>query len=488
MGFVRSKSIEKLASEGAATKDVANLALATYFAMGVCYLLPWNAFITAVDYFDYLYPNSHIDRVFSVSYLLPCLVTLCVVLVYEDRTSSRLRINLGLALLLSSTLAVPFIDIVVLRGDGGVSNSIGHVTTVLAVVGAGIGDALVQGTLIGVAGELPDRYMQAIVSGTGVCGVLISVLRILTKAAVPQGVHGLRTSANIYFSIGSGVIILCIIGYNQVHRLTVREQYGSAKSFDSETQDLETPDSSSLLDNATYGGSEITASLSGSAENATTSLMAVFVKLRWLTGSFILIYVVTLSIFPGFLTEDVHSAFLGDWYGILLLTTFNVFDLVGKSGTILYTPETPLVTVVGSAARLLFYPLFAGCLHGPKAFRTEVPVFLLTGLLGITNGYFTSTGFIIAPKVVAPDEIERAGTLMVIFLVVGLTVGSFVYESFRVLAQSAGPIRQTKRSKNPAFRGRVVSCANFGIDMKTFTRKFQCSSCIEVDHSLLSLV
>ncbi|KAL2643277.1 hypothetical protein R1flu_010864 [Riccia fluitans] len=425
MGWIRSKSIENLASEAGASKDVANLALATYFAMGVCYLLPWNAFITAVDYFEYLYPNSYIDRVFTVSYLFPCLVTLCVVLVYEDRTSSRLRINAGLAMLLFSTVVVPFIDLLVISGNGGGDNSFGHISTVLAVVIAGIGDALVQGSLIGVAGELPDRYMQAIVSGTGLCGVLISVLRIVTKAALPQGVHGLRTSANIYFIIGSGFIFLCIIGYNQVHKLAVVDQYRSVGTFHNETQDLET-DNVTLLSNATDGGSEITASLSGSADKGSTSLMQVFVKLKWLASSFGLIYVVTLSIFPGFLAEDVHSAFLGDWYGILLIGTFNLFDLVGKSGTILYTPDTAHVTIVGSVARLLFFPLFAGCLHGPKAFRTEVPVFILTALLGITNGYFTSMGFIIAPKIVALDEIERTGTIMVIFLVIGLTLGSFV--------------------------------------------------------------
>jgi hypothetical protein len=29
---------------------------------------------------------------------------------------------------------------------------------------------------------------------------------------------------------------------------------------------------------------------------------------------------VTLSIFPGFLAEDVHSIYLGDWYPVLLVS------------------------------------------------------------------------------------------------------------------------------------------------------------------------
>ncbi|KAG2494103.1 hypothetical protein HYH03_007742 [Edaphochlamys debaryana] len=54
--------------------------------------------------------------------------------------------------------------------------------------------------------------------------------------------------------------------------------------------------------------------------------------LGWrLCAAMVLVYAVTLSIFPGFLAEDVHSAELGDWYPILLITVFNIADLVGKS-------------------------------------------------------------------------------------------------------------------------------------------------------------
>ncbi len=40
---------------------------------------------------------------------------------------------------------------------------------------------------------------------------------------------------------------------------------------------------------------------------------------------------VTLSIFPGVLAEDVHSAELGSWYPVALLTVFNLADWAGKS-------------------------------------------------------------------------------------------------------------------------------------------------------------
>lgn len=40
---------------------------------------------------------------------------------------------------------------------------------------------------------------------------------------------------------------------------------------------------------------------------------------------------VTLAIFPGVLAEDVHSAELGSWYPVALLTVFNLADWAGKT-------------------------------------------------------------------------------------------------------------------------------------------------------------
>ncbi|CAN1852846.1 Equilibrative nucleotide transporter 1 [Linum perenne] len=140
----------------------------------------------------------------------------------------------------------------------------------------------------------------------------------------------------------------------------------------------------------------------------------------------ILIYLVTLAIFPGYVTEDVKSEALKDWYPILLLSSYNVFDLVGKSLTAVYLLENSKVAIGSCFARLLFFPLFLACLHGPAFFRTEIPVTVLTCLLGLTNGYLTSVLMILAPKSVPLHQAETAGIVMVLFLTLGLASGSIV--------------------------------------------------------------
>ncbi|KAL5759795.1 hypothetical protein ACOSP7_018304 [Xanthoceras sorbifolium] len=385
-------------------EDTFHLAYIIYFILGLGFLLPWNAFITAVDYFSYLYPDASVDRVFAVSYMLVGLFTLLIIVFYAHKSDSYVRINVGLGLFVVALLVAPIMDAVYIKGRVGLYD--GFYVTVGAVMLSGIADALVQGGLIGAAGELPERYMQAIVAGTAGSGVLVSVLRLLTKAVYPQDAHGLRRSANLYFAVSIVVMAICIVLYNVAHRLPVIKYH----------QDLKIQ--------AVNEEKEVNGSLTGAVWRS--NVWHVVGQVKWYGFGILLVYIVTLSIFPGYITEDVYSPVLKDWYGILLITGYNVFDLIGKSLTAVYLLENEKVAIGGSVLRLLFLPLFWGCLHGPKLFRTEIPVTILTCLLGLTNGYLTSVLLMLGPKVVQLQHAETAGIVIVLFIVIGLAGGSIV--------------------------------------------------------------
>lgn len=157
-----------------APKDTFHLAYIIYFTLGVGYLLPWNAFITAVDYFSYIYPGVSVDRIFAVVYMLVGLCGLVVIVFYAHVSDAYVRINVGLALFVVSLLVVPVMDAVYIKGRVGLND--GFDVTVAAVALSGVADALVQGGLVGAAGELPERYMQAVVAGTAGSGkITISI-------------------------------------------------------------------------------------------------------------------------------------------------------------------------------------------------------------------------------------------------------------------------------------------------------------------------
>ncbi|KAG9447404.1 hypothetical protein H6P81_013532 [Aristolochia fimbriata] len=389
-----------------APEDRFHLAYIVYFILGAGCLLPWNAFITAVDYFHHLYPGVDVNRVFAVVYMVGTLLCLLLIIGWVSKYfSAAVRINLGLALFVASLLVVPVMDLAYIRGTQGLYS--GYCVTVAAVALTAVADSLVQGGVIGSASELPERYMQATGAGTGCSGVLVSVMRIITKAIFPQDAHGLRSSANLYFGVSIAVMAICIVCHNLADRLPVIQYYRDLKMQAMNEEEKEK------------------ASLTGSQWRSTT-LWDILGRTKWFCFGIILTHLVTLSIFPGHVTEDVHSEVLKDWYPVLLVTTYDVFDLIGKGLLAFYLIKDEKVAVAASAARVLFYPLFLFSLRGPEFFRSEIPVAFLTCLLGLTNGYFGGVLMIIAPKTVPLQHSETVGFMLVLFVIVGLALGSLV--------------------------------------------------------------
>ncbi|XP_031378283.1 equilibrative nucleotide transporter 8 isoform X1 [Punica granatum] len=386
-------------------RDTYKIAYIIHFLLGAGNLLPWNAFITAIDYFGYLYPGNHIERVFSVAYMSSSVLILVIVVGFggwSRRLSFRTRMNFGFFMFVASLMVAPVMDWTWSGGSRtGKNQDEAYPVTVLVVVVCGLADGLIGGSLIGSAGKLPKQYMQAVFAGTAssdaVCwltGVLVSVLRIITKASLRQNPQGLRTSAHFYFIVSTFILVACTVCCNLLYKLPVMRQHYMT--------------------------------LHGDPPSPRPRFLEVAEKIRFPGLGIVLIYIVTLSIFPGFLAENVRSDLLRDWYPVLLITTYNVADLMGKSLTAVYVMPSIKRATWLSTGRLMFYPSFMACLHGPQWLKSEVPVAILTFLLGLTNGYLTSVLMILAPKSVPATEAELSAIIMVVFLGVGLVSGSVI--------------------------------------------------------------
>ncbi|XP_051152527.1 equilibrative nucleotide transporter 8 [Andrographis paniculata] len=400
-GFKNPKALTAAANP---PEDVFRAAYMLHFVLGSGMLLPWNALITAVDYFGYLYPDRHVEKVFSVAYMASSLVVLGLMLSlgWCRRVSSlRTRLNVGFCMFVAALMATPSMQWVWHDDDDGGKMSSGEAYRVVvgSVLVCGLADGLIGGSLIGSAGMLPKKYMQAVFAGTASSGVLISILRIVTKASLPRTPRGLKTSAQFYFILSAAILIGCIICCNILHQLPVMRHHRRHRSF----HYILSP----------YGDP--------------SALWEVLAKIKFPGFGVFLIYTVTLSIFPGFLSDHgVRSELLGDWYPIALIAAYNVSDFAGKLATGVYVVKGVGKAAWGCVARLVFYPLFAGCFRGPAWLRTEIPVAALTVLLGFSNGYFTSAVMIMAPKAVAEAEAEVAAVVMAAMLGVGLVAGSVV--------------------------------------------------------------
>ncbi|KAH6760541.1 Nucleoside transporter family protein [Perilla frutescens var. frutescens] len=378
------------------TTDKFKFAYILHFFLGAGNLLPWNALITAIDYFGFLYPDRHVEKVISVVYMGSSLLVLILLMNWgfcRRNLSLRLRLNLGFSMFVASLMATPIMNWT--RTD--MRSSVAYYAVVVTVLICGLADGLIGGSLIGTAGKLPKQYMQAVFAGTASSGVLISILRMITKASLPQTPQGLKSSAEFYFVVSSATLVLCIISCNMLYKLPVMQQH--YKDFEH------------ILVMNNY---------------SKLKFWKTFTKIRFPGFGVFMIYTVTLSIFPGFLAENIKSDMLKDWYPIALITTYNLSDFVGKAMTGIYVMDGIGKATWWCMARLVLYPLFVGCFRGPEWLRAEAPVVVLTVILGLSNGYLTSVIMILAPKVVAEVEAEVASIVMAVLLAMGLVAGSII--------------------------------------------------------------
>lgn len=89
----------------------------------------------------------------------------------------------------------------------------------LLVAGVGACDGMAQGALFGEAALLPPRFTQALVSGTSLSGVAVSLLRLVTKATLPDTQSGLCASATLYFLLAAAVCAASTAAFLVLHRL-----------------------------------------------------------------------------------------------------------------------------------------------------------------------------------------------------------------------------------------------------------------------------
>jgi len=212
--------------------------------IGVGCLLPWNAVITAVAYYSavYSFVAANIETYISAAFTTPCVFVLVIMLKYGSKISPTKRIvgtlvfcAVGLALL----PVVPLIlscDSCMYNQQSNRTASMDDVTgecwaslavTLVLCFAVGLSANALQFSSYGLGGIFPAVYTQALMAGNGVAGVIILVLSIGTTAIYqcnPANTSGdsnytvcevelgnQRSSAYIYFALGGGILIVCLI-------------------------------------------------------------------------------------------------------------------------------------------------------------------------------------------------------------------------------------------------------------------------------------
>ncbi|OVA06779.1 Equilibrative nucleoside transporter [Macleaya cordata] len=389
-----------------------------YTAMIVCWLLgngclfSWNSMLTIEDYYVNLFPDYHPTRVLTLVYQPFALGTLAILAYKEAKINTRRRNLFGYSLFFISSLLVLVLDLAT-SGKGGIGTYIG----ICLISGAfGVADAHVQGGMVGDLSLMCPEFIQSFLAGLAASGALTSALRLITKAAFENSKGGLRKGAMMFFAISTFFELLCVLLYAHVFpKLPIVKYYRSKAASEG---------SKTVSADLAAGGIQ---TLTGEGVEEDPKHMErlgnkqLFFQNMDYAANLFLVYVLTLSIFPGFLSEDTGSHSLGTWYALVLIAMYNVWDLVGR-----YIPLIEILKLksrkglmIASISRFLLIPAF----YFTAKYGDQGWMIMLTSYLGLSNGYLTVCVLTVAPEGYKGPEQNALGNLLVLCVTGGIFAG-----------------------------------------------------------------
>ncbi|CAG2114331.1 unnamed protein product [Medioppia subpectinata] len=282
--------------------------------------------------------------------------------------------------------------------------------TIASIVFLSTSAGILQSSVSGIAALFPAHCMQAMVTGQAVSGLFAAAAQVLAL----MGHWYVTNTAFYYFLMADITLVLSLIMYlyakqtdfYRYHKQRVKQSRRELQSFEL------------------------------SAEQ--NSIKSIGYSIWPHLVSAALIFWVTLSVFPAITVlvgpqRPDTSYWTGKYFiPITCFLLFNVSDLMGRfAGQFAPIPALSKRAVLLLAmGRVVFIPAIMLCNAGPRQhlpvlFPNETYFILFITLLGFTNGYVLINVMINGPTLVGYECRERAGFLLVCFLGVGLTLGSF---------------------------------------------------------------
>ncbi|XP_069326466.1 equilibrative nucleoside transporter 2 isoform X1 [Eulemur rufifrons] len=459
-------------ARGDAPQDSYHLVGISFFILGLGTLLPWNFFITAIPYFqgrlagplnstagtlsaNHTEPEDTFNFnnwVTLLSQLPLLLFTLLNSFLYQciPEPVRVLGSLLAVLLLFALTAALVKVDVSPRPFFGITMASVCLINSFSAVL---------QGSLFGQLGTMPSTYSTLFLSGQGLAGIFAALAMLMSMAS---GVDA-QTSALGYFITPCVGILVSIVCYLSLPHLKFARYYLAKKPLQAQAHELETkaellqsdekngipcsPQKVALtldLDPVKEPGLEPELEPDEPQVPGKPSVFVVFRKI-WLTAlCLVLVFTVTLSVFPAITAMVTSSTSPGKWSQffnpICCFLLFNIMDWLGRSLTsyFLWPNEDSRLLPLLVCLRFLFVPLFMLC-HVPQ--RSRLPIlfaqdaYFITFMLlfAVSNGYLVSLTMCLAPRQVLPHEREVAGALMTFFLALGLSCGASLSFLFKAL-------------------------------------------------------
>ncbi|THG19788.1 hypothetical protein TEA_029738 [Camellia sinensis var. sinensis] len=325
--------------------------------------------------------------------------TMAILAYNESKIDTRKRILIGY-----------IIFFIVTSGKGGTGNYIG----VCAIVAAfGVADAHVQGGMVGDLSFMCPEFIQTFLAGLAASGALTSALRLITKAVFEKSSNVLFLAISTFFEF------LCIFLYAFIFPKLPIVKYYRAKAASEGSKTVSSDLAAAGIQ--TEAASQEVEADDKQQQQRLNSKQLFFQNIDFALVLFF-IFVLTLSIFPGFLFENTKSHHqLGSWYTLVLVAMYNVWDSISR-----YIPLVERLKLksrkgllFATISRVLFIPAF----YFTAKYGGLGWMIMLISFLGLTNGYLTVCVLTEAPKGYKGPEQNALGNLLVLCVLGGVVAG-----------------------------------------------------------------
>lgn len=443
-----------------------------FFILGLGTLLPWNFFMTASLYFQARLNTTggtngtmeepkeyYFNNWMTLLSQLPLLLfTLLNSFLYQ-RISEAVRIAGSLVFILLFFILTAVLVKVPMGEDRFFSITM---ATIWFINSFG---AVLQGSLFGLVGLLPQKYSAVFMSGQGLAGTFAAVAMLLAIASDADS----ESAALGYFITPCVGTLVTLFSYLLLPRMKFAQYYLKKSSSQYEAVTTEEPvKESSTVENGKLNGHANGTVTSNSTkveeeveptpgennqafltlnhveqEPEKASVLEVFKKIWVMAFCVTFVFTVTLSVFPA-VTVDVKTAYPGKWerffISVCCFLTFNINDWLGRSiTTLVHWPkkESRLFPVL-VVSRVVFIPLLMLCnvqprSYSPAFFVNDFAFTTIMVLFSVSSGYFVCLSMSYAPQLVEPKDAETAGALMTFFLALGLSIGAALSFPLRAL-------------------------------------------------------
>ncbi|KAI5643365.1 nucleoside transporter domain-containing protein [Phthorimaea operculella] len=402
-----SCSTKVLGPEDAPT-DRYNVVYLLFYLFGITSLVPWNFLMTANDRNLTLLEvhksqfQAEFTSYLNVATAIPNLIFLILNSLYGHLVSVKSRLQGSLVVVtLCFLLTTALVQV-----DTDQWQNTFFIVTMVSVVVMTAAVAVFIGGIVGIASRFSEEYMAAIVSGQSLGGIIAALAQIISLAFKISPLH----SALIYFIIADIMVISSLISYVLLYK----------------------------IDFFSY---HILRGSGGIATNRhrEVSLLLIMKKVWVYAFSIFAIFGITMSVYPAVtVLVESHPVTKGtDWNKIYFVPVVNylIFSCGDYSGRLvseyLLRPTNQWIIAAASILRIVFIPMLMLCNAQP---RSHLPVWFLWDyefiviiiLFAFSNGYLTNIVMINSTRVVDAHEQEKASSVIVTMLSVGLTAGAAV--------------------------------------------------------------